>query len=128
MNQMGHGLPNIIGIDPGELDTNVRQVLPGYMTMGHASMGDMGDMGMKMPPNSIPMVGAKGKHDYITMGGMFTNLKVRDRLTSYEDPGWFENPPGTLSIRATDAELQQDKIDTSAPSVSAPGEVRGVGV
>lgn len=128
MNQMGHGLPNLIGIDPGQLDTNVRQVLPGYMTMGHTGMADMGDMGMPVPANSIPMVGAKGKHDYITMGGMFTNLKVRDRLTSYEDPGWFENPPGTLSINATEAELTRDGVDTSAPSVSAPGEVRGIGV
>jgi FtsP/CotA-like multicopper oxidase with cupredoxin domain len=35
MNQMGHGLPNLIGIDPSKLDERVRKVLPGYMTMGH---------------------------------------------------------------------------------------------
>ena len=128
MNQMGHGLPNMIGIDPSQLDAKVQRVLPGYMTMGQDGMGDMGDMGMPVPTNSIPMVGARGKHDYITMGGMFTNLKVRDQLTSYADPGWYENPKGTLCIAATSAELARDKIDTAAPSTSAPGDVRGVGV
>ena len=34
------------------------------------------------------------------MGGMFTVLKVRDGIRSYEDPGWYENPPGTLAVAA----------------------------
>ncbi len=57
---------------------------------GLCGMAEMGEMGMPVPHNSIPMVGQRGKHDYITMGGMFTVLKVRDRLDSYEDPGWYE--------------------------------------
>jgi hypothetical protein len=44
----------------------------------------------------------------IDMGGMFAILKVRENLTSYEDPGWYENPPGTLASVATDEELQRD--------------------
>ena len=80
MNQMGHGLPNIIGINPENLDKKVRTFLPGYMTMGQDGMGDMGEMGMQMPRNSVAMVGAPGPHDYITMGGLFTNLKVREDL------------------------------------------------
>jgi FtsP/CotA-like multicopper oxidase with cupredoxin domain len=111
MNQMGHGLPNLIGVKPGNLDAKVRKVVPGYMTMGHAGMGDMAEMGMQVPPNSIPMLGAKGKHDYITMGGMFTILKVRDSLKNDADPGWYENPPGTLATVATAADLQNDGID-----------------
>ena len=31
------------------------------------------------------------------MGGMFTLLKVRDGITSYEDPGWYQNPAGTVA-------------------------------
>jgi manganese oxidase len=32
------------------------------------------------------------------MGGMFTMLKVRDRLGSYDvDPGWYEHPKGTVA-------------------------------
>ena len=42
------------------------------MVMGQDGMGDMGDMGMAVPPNSLPMVGGPGQYDYITMGGMFT--------------------------------------------------------
>jgi len=35
------------------------------------------------------MVGMQGKHDYIDMGGMFTVVKIRENLTSYDDPGWY---------------------------------------
>ena len=43
---------------------------------------------MKVPRNSIPMVGAPAKQDYIDMGGMFTIVKIRENLTCYDDPGW----------------------------------------
>lgn len=55
--------------------------------MGQNGMGDMTGMQMGVPKNSIPMLGARGKHDTITMGGMFTSVKVRDELASYADPG-----------------------------------------
>ena len=108
MNQMGHKAPNLIGVRPGKLDKKVSTLLPGYMTMGESGMADMGEMGMPVPRNSIPMVGAPGKHDYIDMGGMFTIVKVRENLTSYDDPGWYENPPGTLATLASNEELQRD--------------------
>lgn len=112
MTQMGHGIPNLIGIKTAGLDERIRKLLPGYMTMGNTGMGDMGGMGMKVPPNSLPMVGAKGPKDYITMGGMFTILKVREQLTSYDDPGWYQDPPGTLAMAATPEQLQRDGIST----------------
>jgi len=108
MNQMGHNAPNLIGVRPGSVDKRASKLLPGYMTMGDTGMADMGEMGMPVPRNSIPMVGAPGKHDYIDMGGMFTILKVRENLTSYDDPGWYENPPGTLATLASNDELQRD--------------------
>jgi FtsP/CotA-like multicopper oxidase with cupredoxin domain len=114
MNQMGHGLPNMIGVEHRPLDRRVRPLLPGYMTMGQDGMGDMGDMGMPVPNNSIPMVGAQGPYDYITMGGMFTLLKVRDGLVSYEDPGWYRQPPGTTARAATQAELTRDGIPVAS--------------
>ncbi|OJV10743.1 MAG: copper oxidase [Verrucomicrobia bacterium 61-8] len=126
MNQMGHGLPNLIGIEPGKLDKNVRQFLPGYMTMGENGMGDMGDMGMKIPKNSAPMVGAPGPYDYITMGGLFTNLKVRDSLDDLDPAkgedflygGWYENPPGTQAMLASNDDMKRDlgKIPDATPS------------
>jgi FtsP/CotA-like multicopper oxidase with cupredoxin domain len=108
MNQMGHNAPNLIGVRPGDLAKRVSTLLPGYMTMGESGMGDMGEMGMPVPRNSIPMLGAQGKHDYIDMGGMFTIVKVRENLTNYDDPGWYENPPGTLAGLASNEELQRD--------------------
>ncbi len=109
MNQMGHDMPNMIGVKPGKLDQRVQPLLPGYMTMGQTGM-DMGDMQMPVPRNSIPMVGAKGPFDYITMGGMFTIVKVREDIKSYEDPGWYKNPPGTVADRARPEDLARDGI------------------
>ena len=111
MNQMGHGIPNMVGVKPGSLDRRVQRILPEYMTMGHEGMGEMGDMGMAVPRNSIPMVGGRGPFDYITMGGMFTILKVREGLGSYEDPGWYENPAGTVADAASRADMHLDGID-----------------
>jgi len=108
MNQMGHNTPNLIGVRSGSVDQRASKLLPGYMTMGDTGMADMGEMGMSVPRNSIPMLGAPGKHDYIDMGGMFTILKVRENLTSYDDPGWYDNPPGTLAALAGNEELQRD--------------------
>lgn len=115
MNQMGHGVPNMIGVDPRGLDTKVRSLLPAYMTMGQTGMGGMSDMGMKVPDNSIPMVGGVGPYDEITMGGMFTILKVRESLANYdEDPGWYQTPPGTLATTASDEALRSNNIDPDA--------------
>jgi manganese oxidase len=108
MNQMGHNSPNLIGVRTGELDKRVAAVLPGYMTMGDTGMSGMGEMGMNRPRNSLSMVGAPGKYDYIDMGGMFTIVKVRENLTSYDDPGWYEPPLGTLASLANNDELLRD--------------------
>jgi manganese oxidase len=120
MNQMGHGVPNMIGVKPGDLDQNLRKLLPGYMTMGQNGSADMGDMGMAVPPNSIPMVGGKGPHDYITMGGMFTILKVRENLTGYDDPGWYQAPDGTQADLASANDLRRDGISAGGPAAATP--------
>ncbi len=112
MNQMGHGLPNMVGVSSGEVDKKVGGLLPGYMTMGTKGMGDMGKHAkhMDMPENSIPMVGIEGLHDYIGMGGMFTVFKVRDGLKNYDDPGWYRPPEGTLVGPASKDDLKRDGI------------------
>ena len=83
------------------------------MTMSQNSMSGMGEMAMPVPDNSVPTRGAPGPHDYIDMGGMFTVLKVRDDITSCEDPGWYLNPEGTVARLVGDAELEADGIETS---------------
>lgn len=118
MNQMGHQFPNMVGIKSEGLEEKIRPLLPSYMTMGHTGM-DMGKMAevMPYPPNTIAMKGATGQFgDYISMGGLFTILKVRDRLTSYdEDPGWYQHPPGTVAVKASETELTRDGINVNEP-------------
>jgi hypothetical protein len=113
MNQMGHNVPNMVGATAGKVDQRVSALVPGYMTMGRTGMGEMAEMSMPVPKNSIPMMGSKGPHDVITMGGMFTILKVREGLTSYADPGWYEAPEGTRARAATAEELARDGIVSS---------------
>jgi manganese oxidase len=110
MNQMGHEFGNMIGVNTEGLNQKVRRFVPGYMAMGQEGMADMGSMGMKNPKNSIPMVGADGPFDYITMGGMFTVFKVREGIASYEDPGWYKHPPGTVADVVSADELKKDGI------------------
>jgi hypothetical protein len=126
MNQMGHGIPNMIGVDPEGFDEKVRPLLPAYMTMGQTGMGGMAEhmIEMGVPENSIPMVGAPGPFAYIDMGGMFTVLKVRPEVSGYDDPGWYENPAGTVAEVAPADALKRDGIDLSrlkiAPAIPTP--------
>jgi hypothetical protein len=45
---------------------------------------------------------------------MFTILKVREGLTSYDDPGWYQHPPGTVARVATADELRRDGVNVAA--------------
>jgi hypothetical protein len=82
-------------------------------------MGRMAEV-MPYPKNTITMKGAPGPFgDYIPMGGLFTILKVRDELKSYdEDPGWYQHPPGTVAMTSSDADLARDGIDVKNAIVS----------
>ncbi len=95
MNAMSHDLPNVIGVRPTDADARLGNLVPGTMAMGRAGMGDMMDMGR--PRNTLPMMAGTGPFGAIEMGGMFTVLKVREGITSYEDPGWYRQPPGTTA-------------------------------
>jgi FtsP/CotA-like multicopper oxidase with cupredoxin domain len=105
MNQMGHDAANLIGADTAGLDAKLGNVVPGAMVMGQRGMGER--MDMPQPKNSISMVGGTGPHGPIDMGGMFTLLKVRDRLTA--DPGWYKAP--AVASEATADELRRDGIE-----------------
>jgi hypothetical protein len=108
MNQMGHDAANLIGADVKGLDAKMGRAVPGYMVMGETGMGDM--MAMKLPRNSISMMGGKGPFDQIDMGGMFTILKVRNKLTAESAAGWYEHPQGTVADEATASDLARDNI------------------
>ena len=101
MNAMSHDVPNMIGVKQAGVEDKVRSVLPGYMAMGEAGMGGMMEMDMGRPKNTLPMMSGQGPYGAIEMGGMFTILKVRDELTSYADPGFYQHPAGTVARKVT---------------------------
>jgi hypothetical protein len=94
---MGHGLPNLLGVDAANTEQRLNALTPGTMVMGTTGMGDMAEMQqmMPIPRNSIPMRGGNGPYGSIDMGGMFTIVKVRDFIDYGHDPGWYEQPRGT---------------------------------
>jgi manganese oxidase len=57
-------------------------------------------MEMGRPKNTLPMMTGTGPFGPVEMGGMFTVLKVRAGITSYEDPGWYKHPPGSVARKA----------------------------
>jgi hypothetical protein len=110
---MGHGVQTLLGVKAAGLDETMRKVLPDYMTMGQTGMGDHGRHAqhMSQPRNSIAMQGAEGPQGYIDMGGMFTILKVRDTLANYTDPGWYNQPSGSVAGPASAEELRNNGIN-----------------
>ncbi len=99
MNAMGHDIPNTLGVDQSEVSERIKSLLPGYMAMGEDGMAEHAMHGKHMagPENTLPMMMGDGPFGPIEMGGMFTMIKVRDHLTSYDDPGWYDHPKGTLA-------------------------------
>ncbi|HYR30109.1 MAG TPA: multicopper oxidase domain-containing protein, partial [Thermoanaerobaculia bacterium] len=114
MNQMGHDLPNLLGVDTGDVPAKINELVPGTMVMGQTGMGVMAEHQMPAPRNSIPMRGGIGPYGPIDMGGMFTIIKVRDDYAGGDDPGWYQPPRGTVAW----------KVDSEPPPVRAPQEER----
>lgn len=119
MNAMGHDVPTFIGVNKRELAQTIRSVRPGYMPMGSTGMGEMGSMHMPLPDNTIPMMTGQGPFGPIEMGGMFSVVKVREGISAgdYTDPGWYENPPGTVAYEWT-GELPEPGTAPATPAAA----------
>lgn len=104
MNAMSHDVPNLVGSDQTEVERQVSELVGGYMAMGTTGMSEHAAHASHMPgvPNTLPMMMGHGPHGAIEMGGMFTLLKVRDELASYDDPGWYQAPAGTVAAKVED--------------------------
>ncbi|HSQ64423.1 MAG TPA: copper oxidase [Polyangiaceae bacterium] len=111
MTQMGHGLPPMIGTDTTKVDARLARVEPRAMTMGQAGMGGMEGMAMPIPSNSVAMRSSPGPFSAIGMGGMFTIIKVRERVAEGDSKAWYTHPAGTVADKATSTQLQRDGID-----------------
>ncbi|HSK79011.1 MAG TPA: copper oxidase [Thermoanaerobaculia bacterium] len=124
MNQMGHNLPIMTGVDQSGVTEKINELVPGYMPMGDTGMGDMMDMGT--PRNSLLMGAGEGPFGSIFMGGMFTILKIREGLKSYdEDPGWYEYPEGTLALPVGERQaVAPSPFMPRRPGRPAPGRER----
>jgi FtsP/CotA-like multicopper oxidase with cupredoxin domain len=110
MNAMGHDIPNTLGANQKGLEEKIRQMIPGYMAMGESGMAEHADHvdHMPGPKNTLPMMMGKGPFGNIEMGGMFTVVKVRDHLQSYDkDPGWYVHPKGTVAYRLKGYDLNK---------------------
>jgi len=116
MNAMAHNIANTTGVDQSGLATKINAMLPGYMPMGREGMAAMQDMARNMPgpKNTLPMMMGDGQFGNIEMGGMFTVLKVRENITSYEYTGWYHFPDGSVASRvdAGNIPMKQDKMKT----------------
>jgi FtsP/CotA-like multicopper oxidase with cupredoxin domain len=96
MNAMSHDAPNMLGVSQQGVEDKIRKVLPNYTAMGETGMG--GHSHGAMVKNTLPMMTGTGPFGPIEMGGMFTMVKVRDNLQSYDqDPGWYAHPAGTTA-------------------------------
>lgn len=112
MNQMGHDFISTVGVDDSEVEKKIKQLIPGYMTMGKNGMAGMATMDMPIPPNTIPMLGLKGQFGQLIFGGMATVVKVREHAPTYEDPGWYAHPPGTVASAVSLEEFKRLELDT----------------
>ena len=103
MNAMGHDIPVMLGVDKSGVEEKIRELLPGYMAMGKDGMEEMTEMGEQMPGpvNTLPMMSNVGPFGGVGMGGMFTILKIRDGIKTYDDPGWYDHPEGTVSYKVS---------------------------
>ena len=99
MNAMEHEIANVIGMDQSGIAEKIGKLVPGYMPMGETGMAEHARHAqhMKGVRNTLPMMTGEGPFGPIEMGGMFTVVKIREGITSYEDPGWYEHPEGTVA-------------------------------
>lgn len=123
MNAMGHQVPTMIGVDQRGIAEKISQLIPDYMAMGEHGMGEMAEMSMPLPDNTLPMMTGEGPFGSVEMGGMFTVVKVRreQKPGDYSDPGWYPHPPGTQAWEWTGS-LPEAPSNTSAGGQSMPAE------
>ncbi len=110
MTQMGHGIPTLVGVDPSDFDAALMDHVPEFMAAGQmAAEKDTHEQDV-MPRNSIAMLGGSGAFGYITMGGMFSMLKVRETLSPGDDAGWYAGPKESQADLASPEQMRADGI------------------
>jgi manganese oxidase len=126
MNAMGHKVKNFIGVPESALSQALERAAPTAMAMGTSGMADMAEMGMPLPPNTLPMMTGTGPFGSVEMGGMFTVVKVREGLAAndYRDPGWYSHPEGTVAHEvevSAAGEPRRQPVPGKSPGMKMPG-------
>jgi len=130
MNAMGHNVPTMIGVDHKGVAAKINQLIPDYMVMGDRGMGDMTEMEMPIPDNTVPMMTGDGPFGSLEMGGMVSVIKVRknQKPGDYSDPGWYQAPKDSRAhewkgplAEATRQETTESKAATEV-TVRKPSE------
>lgn len=131
MNAMGHGIPNLLGVNQKGVEDSIRRHVPGYMAMGEHGMHDMQEMGMHGPENTLPMMAGDGPFGPVGMGGMFTVLKVHKNMPRFTpaeflekvrapgDMGWYTHPAGTVA-EAVDGKTGKPLPRTTPAKIEPP--------
>lgn len=111
-NQLSRRFPNMLGVKMQDLESKIRMLIPSYLTLGTTGLKDVTEMGIPIPPNSIPILGYDGQFGNTVLGGMANVLRVRENLEEYEkDPGPYHFPKGTVASPATKEELEHNGIE-----------------
>jgi len=99
MNAMNHDIPNVMGVDLDAVTEKIQNLVPGYISMGSTGMAEHAEHveHLTVVENTLPMMTGRGPFGNIEMGGMFTIIKIREGIERYDDPGWYDHPPGTIA-------------------------------
>lgn len=101
MSGMSHSIPNLIGVKQSANEEKIKKLLPGYMAMGET--GGLMEMDMGRAKNTLSMMGTPGPFgDVIDMSGMFTIVKIREGIKTFEDPGWYRTEPDPIWTKYRD--------------------------
>ena len=104
------GIPTVVGVDPSDFDGALMDHVPEFLAAGEMAAQEHTHAQDVMPRNSIAMLGGSGAFGYVTMGGMFSILKVRESRTPGDEAGWYEGPKETQADVATPEQLRADGI------------------
>ncbi len=87
MSTPDHELPNLLGVDQRGVSERIEKLIEGYGPMGSTDMGEHATHSGHLPGvgNTLPMMTGTGPYGAIEMGGMFTIIKIREGIGSYED-------------------------------------------
>jgi len=99
------------------VEEKIRALVPGYTAMGETGMAEHAKHAEHMSgvSNTLPMMTGAGPFGPIEMGGMFTVVKIREDIRSYEDPGWYDYPKGTVAYKVAGPAVDEDAEEPARP-------------